>query len=174
MFFLITHITVGKYYPSFFTQFIIGCAFYAVSFLVLRDLISGNFYGQYRYHILFLIIIDASFLFYKAKTSSKSSEQITVVEYPPEEKKMEQISSDAKTYSIQSSSISSEMNDYKVVHDLSSSDNDGFNLFSSDQKDEEKSLSGASDGRTSEHAPDAFKSESLQSASPKLSSEVSI
>lgn len=128
---------VGKYYPNLVTQFIIGCSFYVVSFLMVRDICTGCNFDQYKYYILSLIIIDASFLFFKTKstiTSQKNSEPAEPFDFV---KMTENISSDLKTGSIQSISLSSEINDYKITHDISLSDNSSI-FSNSDEKISEK------------------------------------
>lgn len=136
MFFLITHITVGKYYTNFFTQFVIGCTCYMIFFLMLRDLISSQTYEKYKYYIFILIFVDLSFIIYKAKICNKNDtklQTISVVRMQPE-----QISStDLPTGSTPSITFSSsEVNDFKITHanPSSSDDYDQYSLFSSENK----------------------------------------
>ena len=71
MFFSITSILIGKYYPSLITQFIIGCSCYILSFFIIKDVISNDCLDEYKYYILSLIIVDISFLVYNVKYNLK-------------------------------------------------------------------------------------------------------
>ena len=84
MLFFIINLTIGKYYPKFITQFIIGCVLYAFVFLILNDFVSDDIYEKYKYYVLSLVIVDVSFLIYKTKFMNEekmdttSEEQLTI------------------------------------------------------------------------------------------------
>lgn len=125
---------VGKYYPSILTQFIIGCTCYALSFFILKDLITSNTYDQYKYHILALIGIDSSFLLYYQIHSNKNSNRL-VVTYEDTNKSNTKLetttTTEPKSSSQQSISLTSELNDIKITHDISfSGDESECSLFS--------------------------------------------
>lgn len=123
MFFLITHILIGKYYPNLFTQFIIGCTFYVLTYLIIKDIIPNIYHNQYKNYAITLIIADASFMIFRAKKKI-DSKKINKQEEFNENKEKEQITTDLKTGSIHSITLSSEINDYKITHELSLSDSD--------------------------------------------------
>lgn len=139
MFFLITNITIGKYYPNLFTQLVLGCICYIISFLFLKDFISCETYDKYKYYALCLIIIDSSYLFYKSKTKEKiinnNNRNVPTVKSEPETN-----TASDKSFDLYSTT-SSEVNDFKINHDLSTS-SDNLDMFStSDEKDDKKNKS---------------------------------
>lgn len=150
MFFLITHILIGKYYPNLFAQFIIGCSFFIIAFLVIKDIFSGYNFSQYKYYILALVIVDILFVIYLTKTKMTSKKIVKNSDALDFIKKTENTSSDVRTGAIQSISLSSELNDYKVSHNLSSSDDkNSLSIFSnSDEKSD-----GNSDKKSDEKNP---------------------
>ena len=136
-----TNITVGKYYPSLFTQFIIGCILYIFSFFMITDIISSDSYQKYKYYIFILIIVDAAFLIYLAKyykttINNSNTENKTDQAIVQENTTTDNTSQKPNSNSLYSPSLSSEINDIKITHDISSSDLDNYNLFST--SDEEK------------------------------------
>lgn len=160
MFFLITNITIGKYYNHFLTQFIVGCVFYTITFFIIKDLISATTFEKYKYYFLSIVGIDVSYLVYKYNTTPKSLHMLkkhidvpTVSKQPtlpqsPIESKMEKVTNDLKceppsksstsnTYSDLSIDLSSEINDYKVSHDISSEESTA-SLFSTSDEDDKK------------------------------------
>ncbi len=142
MFFLITHLLIGKYYPSVITQFIIGCTCYILIFFIIKDIINSDCIKQYKYYALSLIAVDASFIVYKTKCQMDSTKPIQPYQSVQLENKTENTSTDLKTGSIHSVTLSSELNDFRITHDLSLSDGDINNnsMFStSDEKSFQKS-----------------------------------
>ena len=151
MFFLITHIIIGKYYPSLFTQFIIGCSCYVLSFLILKDMISSETFDQYKYYAVSLVAVDTAFMVYKAQSKSTSKHTINQDEIIESDKKPENTSTDLRTNSLPSVTLSSEINDYKITHDLSTSDENNYDLFStSDEKSDKDSSQASTSNQTSE------------------------
>jgi len=67
MLFTIIHFTIGKYYPKFYTQFVMGCVIYTISIFILKDFISDTTYEKYKYYVLALVASDFSFFVYKTK-----------------------------------------------------------------------------------------------------------
>ncbi len=168
MFFLITHIFIGKYYPNLVTQFIIGCVCYVVSFLILRDIISVEIYEQYKYYGMALIGIDTAYLVYKGK----SCQNINMQSHPQIESPKEKSANIPTTESVKtiktitdtkpagtnipsisvinttgvsgaansnhtapSITLSSEIDDYKVVHDPEVSIAEDSIFLASENKD---------------------------------------
>jgi len=141
---------IGKYYPKFFTQFIIGCSCYVITFIILKDFISKRTYEKYKYYILSLIAVDISYLIYQAKTSGAKEKNTQQNKNITDAKTPEQSTTDAAssaltgnqahTGSAQSVTLSSEVNDFRVTHDLSSSDNN-YSLFSSENEKSENEKS---------------------------------
>lgn len=75
MFFLITHLLINKYYPNIALQFLIGFAFYAASFVILKDL-ADTCYEDYK-HCLYLIIgADIVLITHKSKMSTKTKNKL--------------------------------------------------------------------------------------------------
>jgi hypothetical protein len=70
MFFLLTNISIGKYYPDIMTQFILGVVCYAIVFFILKDFITAKNYEAYKYYLGTAIIIDTTFLLYQYKYNS--------------------------------------------------------------------------------------------------------
>ena len=140
MFFLVTHILIGKYYPNLITQFIIGCSFYVISFLIIKDILTGCNYNQYKYYALALIVIDASFLIFKTKSKIDSQKPKEATEAFDFIKKTDNTTSDLKTGTIQSVSLSSEINDYRITHDLSLSDDVSSIFSNTEEKSVEKPI----------------------------------
>jgi len=58
---------IDKYYPQFFTQFIIGVVCYIIVFLILSELVPTMTYTEYKYHLFSLIGIDLAYLVYVAR-----------------------------------------------------------------------------------------------------------
>lgn len=141
MFFLITHILINKYYPSLVTQFIIGLSIFVVSFLIIKDIFSDYSFDQYKYYVLILVAIDIVFLVYLVKfkndpqKTTKSTEAIEFI------KKTENTSTDLRTGTLRSVSLSSEINDYRVGHDFSVSDDGKESIFSNSEESPEKEMS---------------------------------
>lgn len=126
MFFLIVHTITGKYYPNFLTQFILGCVCYIFFFFIIKDLITDFNYDKYKYYIISLIMVDLILLVYLTRGAKKASLFNKI-----ENKNSTKIyynRSQNNTLSYDLSEISDE-NDYKVTHDLSSSEN-LYNIFS--------------------------------------------
>ena len=132
---------IGKYYPSLFTQFIIGCVCYAVSFMILKDLIMDTTCEQYKYHVILLVMIDATYLVYRSKSTKDQNISVSHVGHDEPKKKSQNTSTDIRSNSMYSVSLSSEINDYKITHDLSTSDAGANSMFStSDEKSDTKPL----------------------------------
>ena len=131
MFFLITNIVIGKYYPNLFTQFVVGFVCYLFAFFILKDFISPDTYQMYKYYILFLIGIDAIFLVYRAKSQNIPTEKIEMDETVESTPNSEDTVTEGKSLSPSSLSFSDEINDLKIIHDISTS-SDNYSLFSSD------------------------------------------
>lgn len=167
MFFLITHILIGKYYSNIFTQFIIGCVLYVVSALIIHDIVSEKTYQQYKYYALFLIAADTTFIIYKAKTSPKTKEKEKIKDGILENssdlknstnsenikniENMENIANDStnvenpkkliasgRNENMQTLTLSSEIDDFKIVHDLSLSESDNKNSIFSTSNESKK------------------------------------
>jgi hypothetical protein len=132
--------SIYKYYPSMLTQFIIGCTCYVISFFIIKDIISLSIYEKYKYHIMALLMIDTSFLLYKHVYPKKNSKifgnNANVITSPT---RISEVTSDIKTTSQQSISFVSEIDDFKITHDISSSDTD-YELFSSSTSDKPNKL----------------------------------
>ena len=131
MFFLITHILIGKYYPSLVTQFIIGCTCYILSFFIIKDIIDEESFNECKYYVLSLIIADVIFIVYKTKSRINISAIKQFPNHIVKENKVENFTTDLKTGSTHSVTLSSEINDFKITHDLSITDpNDENSMFS--------------------------------------------
>ena len=136
MFFLMTNLVVRKYYSRIVTQFIIGCTCYIVIFFIIKDLISENIYEKYKYYVLFLIIVDTMFLLYSIRTSP-----IKQINTQPQEKFTvktisENIISDTQNENTPNLTLSSEINDFKITHDITLSDTmNNTSLFSTSESD---------------------------------------
>lgn len=140
MFFLLTNISIGKYYPDIMTQFILGVVCYAIVFFILKDFITVKNYEAYKYYLGTAIIIDTTFLLYQYKYNSIK----TIGDQNP----IQSISIDASNTqkdpiqeeiivplinkeNINKSAIvteldvsfSSDINDYKISHDIFPTDN---------------------------------------------------
>lgn len=141
MFFLTTHILIGKYYPNLLTQFIIGCTFYIVSFFIIKDVISDDCFDQYKYYIISLISADALFMLYKIKSYRDNQKHNKSESFANHAKPNNSTATDTKTTGIHSATLTSEMYDIKITHDLSTQDpNNENNIFStSDEKSDEQS-----------------------------------
>jgi hypothetical protein len=138
MFFLTTNVFIGKYYPSLLTQLIIGCTFYVTTFFIFKDIMSDDHIDDSKYYILILVILDASFLIYKIKTYRDNQRRKQSVSLNQSSK----INNDknlSKNNNIQNATLSSEMYDMKITHDLSAQDfNRDNQIFSaSDEKSDE-------------------------------------
>ncbi len=126
MFFLVTNIIIGKYYPSIITQFIFGIVCYSASFFILRDIITDNLYEEYKYCLGSLIMVDSLFILYQYKYNSvkKNIEENDKQDPSPKNVVMNTTepvpkSSMSEKFDI---SFSSDINDYKITHDLSPDD----------------------------------------------------
>ena len=115
MFFLITHIFIGKYYPNVVTQFIIGCICYVVSFLIISDVISHETYEQYKYYGLSLIGIDTAYLIYIGKTQKSNNTIVQTIQPKTLTRTVSQTTTNTTTSNnVSNISLSSEINDYKI------------------------------------------------------------
>lgn len=119
MFFLITHTFIHKHYPSFCTQFMIGCACYLLSFFIIKDIIITSSIEEYKYYLFLIIIIDAAFLIYQSKHLKPNH-----TDNPPD--------IPDKSSSIKNESNTSEENDYKITHEFNISDQSKPSMFSSE------------------------------------------
>lgn len=120
MFFLITHIITSKYYPSLLTQFIIGCSFYTVSFFILKDILTPEMINKYKYYVISLFAIDISYIYLKSKSGDNKIVSTKQYYYTDPINMTENNSTDFITIdNLNSSTLTSEINDYKVKHDLS-------------------------------------------------------
>lgn len=137
MFFFITHLVIDKYYPNPFTQFIVGCIFYTVILMIAGELINDSIYDKYKYQTFGLIIIDVMFLINQKQTLSKDNMKTYEVPLAVKTGVQTEVQTTSDKTSIDSISLSSEMNDYKMTHSLSDA-NDSDDLFSTDKKPEEK------------------------------------
>ena len=139
MFFLITNIAIGKYYSKFFTQFIIGCVCYILAFFILKDFIASGTYQKYKCHIFFLVAIDAAFLVYRSKSQNVKTEDFKEDKLVAHTNEQENSTTEGKSLSPSSINISEEINDFKIMHDISIS-SDNYSLFSTsdDKNDNEK------------------------------------
>lgn len=133
MFFLITHATFDKFYPSKFTQFVIGIIFYFVSFMILREIIDGDIYEEYKFHLVSLLIIDASYLVYLHNFSNKNTNDksdITTVQTHDNSSTISMFLKDNTDVKKNDGSLDddmyilSEMNDFRVIHDVSDTEHD--------------------------------------------------
>ncbi|AYV85073.1 MAG: putative ORFan [Satyrvirus sp.] len=132
MFFSAIHITVGKYYPNLFMQIIFGSICYVIFFFIIKSICPDVNYEKYKYCILFVIIFDIILLVYltRFRTNSKNSEEKIDVK--------NELGAGAdkvlnpNSLSLNSTSLSSEANDFKVTHDPSSSD-ENYSIFSTSE-----------------------------------------
>src|SRR5437868_11592610 len=121
MLFLIINSIIGKYYPKFITQFIIGCVSYSLFFLILHDFILDSTYNKYKYYALSLVIIDLSYFIYK----TNFEEKITFDKPPKIQKR------DDDNIISESNKIDSEMSsDSNNINGLSLTESDENSIFS--------------------------------------------
>lgn len=126
MFFLISHMLVGQYYPRFLTQIIIGCSFYVLSYLIIKGVFSNTSIDHLKYYALSIAAIDATFIIFKSRNKT-----------PPEPIGQEYNSAECiENPNIYDSTMASEMNDFKVTHD-----------FTFDNSDDSNSMFSTSDSR---------------------------
>lgn len=134
MFFLLTHIFIGKHYPKLLTQFIVGCILYIISITLLLDITNKVLYDNYKYYIYGLICIDTIYFIYVNKNTNKNNEQNTETILSEKQKNSEsekkKSESDGISHSQNKSKISesilissSDINDYKIEHIANTSDN---------------------------------------------------
>lgn len=134
MFFLITHILINKHHPNLVTQFIIGCTCYVVLFLIVQERFGWEVIEPYKYYILTLIAIDVGFLVYQTKSEMGSRQQVEthiMIEPVGCTDTDSMIDRSATTCSLHSSTLSSEIDDYKISHDLDLTSDDALTMFSS-------------------------------------------
>ena len=128
MFFLLSHILVGKYFPNFLTQLIIGCSFYIISLYIVRDILSKTNIDQLKYLALSAAIIDVTFIIFRRrkKFDSVPAELCDNFESNPNPNARDPFES----------TILSEINDFKVVHDFCDTDvvTDNSMFSTSDEK----------------------------------------
>ena len=136
MFFLITHILINKHHPNLATQFIIGCTCYVVLFLIVQERFGWDRIEPYKYYILALIAIDVSFLVYQTKIEMRSRRQVEthiMIEPVGRTDTDSMISRSPTTCSLHSSTLSSEIDDYKISHDLDLTSDDALTMFSTSE-----------------------------------------
>ena len=140
-----TNIAVSKYYQSLLTQFIIGCILYIITFFIITDITSNNTYQKYKYYICVLIIVDAAFLVYLTKMYNQNKNNNENNNNNMQKMQSDKIatsdtqntSQKRSSNSMYSPSLTSEMNDIRITHDISSSDLDNFNLFSTSEEEKD-------------------------------------
>lgn len=130
MFFLATNIIVGKYYPNFLVQFVIGCIAYIFVIVIVKDLMILPTPEKYKYYILALLLVDAFYLVYRYQNVKISDKKID----HDDAAKFKNKKSNQDVDSPQSISLSPEADDIKVVHDIMSSETDPYSLFSASEK----------------------------------------
>ena len=124
MFFLGTYILIDKYYPNLLIQFIVGCVCYIFAFFIIKDMISEDFFEEYKCYIVSLITIDAIFMIYKIKSFKDNQNKIYTLMNPL-----------TKQDNLQNDNLSSEINDYKITHESSGQETDNENhLFSTSEE----------------------------------------
>lgn len=131
---------MGKYYANLLTQFIIGCSCYILAFFIIKDIIGGTCFDEYKYYIMLLIAIDTCFIIYKAKCKIGSTKQIVENVEINFDTKAEQTTTDGGTANIHSGTLMSEINDFKITHDLTISDNESSIFSTSDEKSDENNI----------------------------------
>jgi hypothetical protein len=138
MFFLITNTVIGKYYPNLVTQLILGFTCYMLSFLIIKDVIGTQCFNEYKYYILLLAVADVIFIVYKAKNCMDNNGTKQSYHNILGENKSNNTTSESRTGGMHSVTLSSEINDFKITHDLSLSESNNENsMFStSDDKSE--------------------------------------
>jgi hypothetical protein len=124
MFFLITNISIGRCYPNIWTQFVFGAVCYAISFFILKDFISAETYEKYKYYLGIIVIVDTSFLVYQYKYNSVGPNTKPEPTKAPTEDLTTENNSKTAPKSELDVSFTSDFDDYKVMHDLSASEND--------------------------------------------------
>lgn len=120
MFFLIVNKTVGKYCHSFKTQFLIGCFCYIITYFVMQDVMDIDIYNKYKYYLLTIFVVDASYLIYKHNKECKKMISL--------EKSSVRLSKETSSSDIEISisdipkSIAtlSDLDDVKIGHDMTS------------------------------------------------------
>ena len=129
MFFLTTHVLIGKYYPKLLTQFIIGCTCYIITFFVFNEVSPDDFFDNAKYYILTFIILDASFMIYKIKSLRDAQRQRQFRSFDPYTK-------NNKLNDPQNSNITltSEIHDIKITHEQSQHDIENQMFSTSDEK----------------------------------------
>jgi hypothetical protein len=133
MLFLIINSTIGKYYPNFFTQFLIGCVIYIFVLFIATEFIPDKLYEKYKYHGLVLLIIDFAYLIYKTKYANeatiisdddKKKEKNSKITLTTEEK------STTNVVSPSDSTIKQGTTSSNTINGLSMSESDNDNIFS--------------------------------------------
>jgi len=123
MFYLITHIVIGKYYPSVLTQIAIGSSLYVLGYFLIRDLVDEETIAIYKPYILSLIAIDVLYIAHTAATIKrldvKKDDIKTKVTHPHSHPYPHPIESEI-----------SDATDYRITHDLSLNESDAINIFS--------------------------------------------
>lgn len=126
MFFLLSHILVGKYYPNFLTQLIVGCSFYVISFFIFKGILSKTCIEQLKYLALSAAAIDVTFIIFRKR---KKINSIPMESYSDFE-------SDPNAHNLYEPTIFSEINDFRVMHDFSDTNiaTDNSMFSTSDEK----------------------------------------
>ena len=120
MFFLIVNKTVGKYYQSFKTQFLIGCFCYIITYFVMQDVMDIDIYNKYKYYLLTIFFVDGSYLIYKHNKECKKMVSL--------EKSSVRLSKETSSSDIEISisdipktiATLSDLDDVKIGHDMTS------------------------------------------------------
>jgi hypothetical protein len=120
-----TNMSIGKYYPNICTIFMVGCLLYVVSFFIIKDLLTDDGYQKYKSYIWSLIIIDFVYLIYIAKYANHNKKMSQIdISIPPSKEMFEKSENDSDSITL-----SSEIDDIRLTHDIETTSND-FSIFS--------------------------------------------
>jgi len=175
MFFSITHILIDKYYPKLFMQLLIGFACYMVALIMICDVNKKKLNPRYKYYALLLVVMDTTLMIYISKSNSKSKQTVKVSNLTESDNGTNTQTIDETEFD--SNNLSSEINNFKITHDLSQTTEDmSHSIFSTSEEffadDKNKSLKNDTHLSTSHNvSDDSKKTSDVLSDIIKLSSE---
>lgn len=139
MFFFITHILVNNVCSNFVTHFIIGCTCYIVLFALINRCSEWKFLRTYRYFFLVLFTIDLWFIATHIKNKFASNKNIHHKVETDIPVRSSTIDTEQFSISLHSSTLSSEINDYHITHEIDvGTDTDTmYSMFSNSDKAQE-------------------------------------
>lgn len=125
-----SYIFVSKYYPNIISQIIVALTCYILLYLIFIDP-NGKCFNKYKYYLVIILMLEAFFIvmrLIKINQPNKIGASLHVEHMQNDSDKQKNIPN--TSLDIHSTTLSSEINDYKIIHDTSSDLTEEETIFS--------------------------------------------